>query len=154
MSTAYLPLDLIIFLEILNYPFFSQFQVSTLVNLGSNYLNGQQEANRWGTEHASIVPYQTFRTKDGYYTIGNLQLNRYNKIKNESSLTLVFSVVIIVLPRHFLRGCSQTTLTDFGAFLAPLPPWLTALLNRIHDIHLVKLTFHKFPSPPCCQRSL
>lgn len=45
-------------------------QVSALVNLGSNYLNGQQEANRWGTEHASIVPYQTFRTKDGYYTIG------------------------------------------------------------------------------------
>ena len=46
-------------------------QVSALVNLGSNYLNGQQEANRWGTEHASIVPYQTFRTKDGYYTVGN-----------------------------------------------------------------------------------
>ena len=46
-------------------------QVSTLVNLGSNYLNGQLEAQRWGTAHASIVPYQTFKTKDGYFTIGN-----------------------------------------------------------------------------------
>ena len=46
-------------------------QVSTLVNLGSNYLNGGQESGRWGTAHASIVPYQSFRTKDGYFTIGN-----------------------------------------------------------------------------------
>ena len=49
-------------------------QVSSLVNLGSNYLNGQLESNRWGTAHASIVPYQSFKTKDGYFTIGEFIL--------------------------------------------------------------------------------
>ena len=44
--------------------------MSTLVNLASNYLNSEQEAERWGTEHASIVPYQSFETRDGYMTIG------------------------------------------------------------------------------------
>ena len=67
--------------------------MSALVNLGSNYLNGQQEANRWGTEHASIVPYQTFRTKDGYYTIGNF--SRWSQIwfwKLKSNLSYVQDV--------------------------------------------------------------
>lgn len=45
-------------------------QVSTLVNLSSSYLNGGVEAQRQGTAHASIVPYQSFQTKDGYMTIG------------------------------------------------------------------------------------
>ena len=48
------------------------FQVSTLVNLSSSYLNGGREAKRLGTAHASIVPYETFKTADGYFTIGRL----------------------------------------------------------------------------------
>lgn len=45
-------------------------QIASLINVGANYLNAGQEAERWGTSHASIVPYQTFRTADGYLTIG------------------------------------------------------------------------------------
>ncbi|XP_050294134.1 succinate--hydroxymethylglutarate CoA-transferase [Anthonomus grandis grandis] len=45
-------------------------QLSTLINIGSNYLNAGLEASRRGTAHPSIVPYQAFKTKDGYYTIG------------------------------------------------------------------------------------
>ncbi|CAL1297287.1 unnamed protein product [Larinioides sclopetarius] len=45
-------------------------QVSLLVNISSNYLNGRKEAKRWGTAHESIVPYQAFKTKDGYITVG------------------------------------------------------------------------------------
>lgn len=44
-------------------------QVSCMVNLASNYLNGGREARRWGTAHESIVPYQAFPTADGYITI-------------------------------------------------------------------------------------
>lgn len=33
-------------------------QVANLANIGHNYLIGGMEAQRWGTEHASIVPYQ------------------------------------------------------------------------------------------------
>ncbi|KAG8180659.1 hypothetical protein JTE90_025364 [Oedothorax gibbosus] len=45
-------------------------QVSLLANIGSNYLNAGWEAKRWGTAHESIVPYQSFKTKDGFLTIG------------------------------------------------------------------------------------
>ena len=39
-------------------------QVSALANIASNYLVAGKEAQRWGTAHESIVPYQVFRTKD------------------------------------------------------------------------------------------
>jgi formyl-CoA transferase len=39
-------------------------QVSGLANIASNYLVAGQEAQRWGTAHESIVPYQVFGTKD------------------------------------------------------------------------------------------
>jgi len=45
-------------------------QVASLANLGSNYINAGQEARRMGTAHPSIVPYQSFRTMDGYMTVG------------------------------------------------------------------------------------
>ncbi|KAJ2447936.1 hypothetical protein GGI03_007316 [Coemansia sp. RSA 2337] len=47
-----------------------QTQVSMLANIGSNYLIGGIEAQRWGTRHASIAPYQVFATKDGSICIG------------------------------------------------------------------------------------
>jgi len=41
------------------------------VNLASNYLNGGIEAKKLGTAHESIVPYQSFQTKDGQWmTLG------------------------------------------------------------------------------------
>lgn len=46
-------------------------QVSCLINVASNYLNAGLEAQRRGTAHESIVPYQAFPTSDGeYITIG------------------------------------------------------------------------------------
>lgn len=45
-------------------------QVASLINIGSNYLNSGKEASRWGTAHESIVPYESFPTEDGYFTIG------------------------------------------------------------------------------------
>lgn len=45
-------------------------QVSLLANLASNYLNSGAEARRWGTAHESIVPYEAFKTSDGYITVG------------------------------------------------------------------------------------
>lgn len=45
-------------------------QLACLINIGSNYLNANMEATRWGTAHESIVPYEAFKTADGYITIG------------------------------------------------------------------------------------
>ncbi len=39
-------------------------QVSSLANIASSYLVAGKEAQRWGTAHESIVPYQVFATKD------------------------------------------------------------------------------------------
>ncbi|KAI8843420.1 CoA-transferase family III domain-containing protein [Chytriomyces cf. hyalinus JEL632] len=45
-------------------------QVSALANVAHAYLIGGVEAERMATEHASIVPYQSFPTKDGHIVIG------------------------------------------------------------------------------------
>ncbi|KAI2545626.1 succinyl-CoA:glutarate-CoA transferase [Homo sapiens] len=45
-------------------------EVACLSHIAANYLIGQKEAKRWGTAHGSIVPYQAFKTKDGYIVVG------------------------------------------------------------------------------------
>ncbi|XP_069715875.1 succinate--hydroxymethylglutarate CoA-transferase-like isoform X3 [Phaenicophaeus curvirostris] len=45
-------------------------QVACLTHVAANYLNCKTEAKRWGTAHGSIVPYQAFKTKDGYIVVG------------------------------------------------------------------------------------
>lgn len=45
-------------------------QVACLTHIAANFLNGGIEAKRWGTAHGSIVPYQSFKAKDGYLVIG------------------------------------------------------------------------------------
>ena len=42
---------------------------SALINIGSNYLMSGKIPSRIGNEHANIVPYQTFITKDGEMVI-------------------------------------------------------------------------------------
>ncbi|HSV48594.1 MAG TPA: CaiB/BaiF CoA-transferase family protein, partial [Ramlibacter sp.] len=48
-------------------------QVATLANQASNYLVGGKVPGRMGNAHPNIVPYQDFRTADGYMivTVGN-----------------------------------------------------------------------------------
>ncbi|API91320.1 MULTISPECIES: CaiB/BaiF CoA transferase family protein [Virgibacillus] len=43
--------------------------VSALVNVGSNYFMSGEIPSQLGNQHANIVPYQTFRTKDGQMVI-------------------------------------------------------------------------------------
>nr|XP_006124141.1 succinate--hydroxymethylglutarate CoA-transferase isoform X1 [Pelodiscus sinensis] len=45
-------------------------QVACLTHIAANYLNCKIEGKRWGTAHGSIVPYQAFKTKDGYLVVG------------------------------------------------------------------------------------
>jgi glutaryl-CoA transferase len=45
-------------------------EVASLINVGSNYLIAGTTAERWGNAHPSIVPYQSFKTADGYLVIG------------------------------------------------------------------------------------
>ena len=45
-------------------------EVACLINVGSNYLVEGSIPRRWGNAHPSIVPYQSFKTEDGYLVIG------------------------------------------------------------------------------------
>ena len=45
-------------------------EVACLINVGSNYLIEGKIPGRWGNAHSSIVPYQSFKTADGYLVIG------------------------------------------------------------------------------------
>jgi crotonobetainyl-CoA:carnitine CoA-transferase CaiB-like acyl-CoA transferase len=44
--------------------------VACLINAGSNYLVEGKIPQRWGNAHPSIVPYQSFKTADGYLVVG------------------------------------------------------------------------------------
>lgn len=45
-------------------------EVACLINVGSNYLLEGKIPQRWGNSHPSIVPYQTFKSADGYLVVG------------------------------------------------------------------------------------
>lgn len=112
-------------------------QISTLINIGSNYLNANKEAKRWGTAHESIVPYQAFKTKDGYFTVGTgsdkqfldfckrighpnlLQNNMYktNKKRTENRKEL-----ILYLESVFITKTNLEWLKIFEGSLAPYGP--------------------------------
>jgi len=65
-------------------------QVSAMTHLASNWLNAGVDSSRWGTAHASIVPYQTFSTQDGYMTVGcgnNKQFAEFCKHINQTGLS-------------------------------------------------------------------
>ncbi|EPE26855.1 CoA-transferase family III (CaiB/BaiF) [Glarea lozoyensis ATCC 20868] len=49
----------------------SDCQVATLANIASSCLiSGEKDQGRWGTAHPSIVPYRSYRTKDGDILFG------------------------------------------------------------------------------------
>ncbi|HDS02412.1 MAG TPA: CoA transferase [Firmicutes bacterium] len=45
-------------------------QVSWLINVASSYLVSGESPKRYGNQHATIVPYQVFKVKDGYLIVG------------------------------------------------------------------------------------
>lgn len=45
-------------------------EVACLINTGSNYLLGGKIPGRWGNAHPSIVPYQSFKTRDSFLVVG------------------------------------------------------------------------------------
>lgn len=55
-------------------------QVASLVNVASSYLVAGKEANRWGTAHPSIVPYQVFPTKNDFLMVGAGNDGQFRKL--------------------------------------------------------------------------
>ena len=45
-------------------------QVAWLANVASNYLISGENPSRYGNAHPNIVPYQTFKARNGYFALG------------------------------------------------------------------------------------
>ncbi|KAK5280569.1 hypothetical protein LTR40_006172 [Exophiala xenobiotica] len=55
-------------------------QVALLTNVAASWLNMGQEAERWGTQHPSVVPYDAFKSKDLYFVCGAINDKQFQKL--------------------------------------------------------------------------
>lgn len=55
-------------------------QVALLSNVAMSWLNLGQEAERWGTQHPSVVPYDAFQTQDLYFVCGAVNNKQFEKL--------------------------------------------------------------------------
>ena len=55
-------------------------QVSLLTNVAMDWINLGQEAQRWGTAHPTVVPYDAWKTKDSYFVTGAATEIQFRKL--------------------------------------------------------------------------
>ncbi|KAE8378177.1 CoA-transferase family III domain-containing protein [Aspergillus bertholletiae] len=55
-------------------------QIALLINVGLAWLNLEQESERWGCQHPSVVPYDAFKTKDLYIICGATNDRQFSKL--------------------------------------------------------------------------
>src|ERR1700730_10238782 len=110
---------------------------SLLGNVSSNYLISGDEAKRYGNGHPNIVPYQAFRTRDGYIVVscGNDRLYKalcHLLERDELATDPQFSsnpqrvrnreALIPQLQEHFVLHSSEQWLADLRAIGIPCGP--------------------------------
>lgn len=132
-------------------------QISSLINIGSNYLNAGKEAKRWGTAHASIVPYQAFKTKDGYYTVGAgsdqqfadfcKRIGRPELASDPKYLTNKLRVtnrteLILILKEVFLQFTNNEWHQRFDGSSCPAGP-VNSLQDTFNDPHVQAINLVK-----------
>jgi succinate--hydroxymethylglutarate CoA-transferase len=61
-------------------------QVALLTNVAMSWLNLGQEAERWGTQHPSVVPYDAFKTKDLYFVCGATNDKQFSNLCKQLGL--------------------------------------------------------------------
>lgn len=54
--------------------------LSVLANVASNFLISGQDAKRYGNAHPNVVPYQTFRARDGYLAVATGNDTQYQTL--------------------------------------------------------------------------
>lgn len=55
-------------------------QIALLINVAMTWLNLGQETERWGTQHPSVVPYDSFKTRDLYFVCGAVNNKQFEKL--------------------------------------------------------------------------
>lgn len=125
-------------------------QIASLINIGSNYLLAGKEAKRWGTAHESIVPYEAFPTKDGYFTVGagsDKQFQHLCKLLNISEISFDNKFLsnkdrvrnrdelISILRREFFKRTNKELSDLFGNASFPNGP-VNNLEKAFNDEHI------------------
>jgi len=123
---------------------------SLLSNVASNYLISGEEAPRLGNGHPNIVPYQAFRTQDGYVVVscGNDRLyqalcqllGREDLAKDPSFATNPQRVrnreqLVPALQEEFLHRSTEEWLPELRAAGIPCGP-INTVSQIFHDPHI------------------
>ena len=128
---------------------------SLLSNVASNYLISGEEAPRLGNGHPNIVPYQAFRTRDGYVVVscGNDRLyqalcqllGREDLAKDPSFATNPQRVrnreqLVPALQEEFLYRSTEEWLPELRAAGIPCGP-INTVSQIFHDPHIQARNF-------------
>lgn len=126
-------------------------QISCMVNLASNFLNGGKEAKKWGTAHESIVPYQAFPTNDGCLIVGALSNDQFttlcqvigleNLLLDERYSTNALRVknretLIVALKNVFQQKSTQEWLSILEGYSLPYAP-INSLSQAFSDPQVI-----------------
>lgn len=132
-------------------------QVASLINVGSNYLNANEEAVCWGSGHASIVPYEAFQTKDGYITVGTgsdiqfldllkrmqlTELSKIDKYKNNKNRVKYRDELVPILRKKFKSKASKDWEIAFEGASFPYGPINT--IKQVQNQKCLCLNYLKF----------
>ncbi|KAL9892646.1 succinyl-CoA:glutarate CoA-transferase [Glossina fuscipes fuscipes] len=137
-------------------------QVSMLINAASNYLNAGLEAERWGTAHSSIVPYQSFKTANGYLTLGAGSDQQFKELCNLLKIEHIAENIkfktnkdrvknrqelVQLLEQIFFKDTSQNWMTLFANSSFPVGP-VNSLKELFEDQHIQSIDLVKcLPHP-------
>jgi formyl-CoA transferase len=112
-------------------------EVASLINVGSNYLISGKIPSRWGNAHPNIVPYQNFKTADGYFVlgvasetiwrrfcpaIGRPDLTEDSRFADNAKRVENRTALIALLTEIFLSHTNQTWLKLFNDAEIPCAP--------------------------------
>ena len=112
-------------------------EVASLINVGSNYLISGKIPSRWGNAHPNIVPYQSFKTADGYFVlgvasetiwrrfcpaIGRPDLTEDSRFADNAKRVENRTALIALLTEIFLSHTNQTWLKLFNDAEVPCAP--------------------------------
>lgn len=118
--------------------------ISMLGNVSANYLISGEEAKRYANGHPNIVPYQAFRTQDGYVVVacGNDRLYQSlctlleradlasdERFKSNSQRIRNRNELIPQIQAHFLSRSSEAWLSDLRQAGIPCGP-----INKVSQV--------------------
>lgn len=137
-------------------------QIASLINIGSNYLNSGVEAKKWGTATESIVPYESFPVKDGYFTIGvgsdehfkdfcdrigHPELSNDEKYITNSNRVQNREELVCFLKKKFKTKTKKQMLKTFEGAGFPFAP-VNSLKETFDDPHIKEIGLVKIVNHP------